>query len=138
LSQLTITGTSLEPICLRKSRHRQCRSWPLQRFPRILSDERNRMRTIETTQATIAHPSAPTIIFLSRAKLRSAPTEDQGGFTRYARFTSSDATDGRAYRDYLLHDSMESSTLRMMLGVYRRGSGSLTRLYTVSKLMNQR
>jgi hypothetical protein len=88
------------------------------------------MRTIEPTQATIPHPSAPTIIFL-------APTKDQGGFTRYARFTSSDATDGSSNHDYLLYDSMELSMLRMMLGVYRSGYGSLTRLHTVSKLLNQ-
>ena len=46
----------------------------LQRYSRISSDERNRMRTIEPTQATIAPPSAPTIIFL-------APVKNQGGFT---------------------------------------------------------
>ena len=65
-------------------------------------------------------------------KLRSAPTEDEGGFTRYARFTSSDATDGSSNRDSLLRDSMESSTLLMMLGVYCSSYGSLTRLYTVN------
>jgi len=75
------------------------------------------MRTIETTQAIIAHPNEPTIIFLSRAKLRCAPTEDQGGFMRYAPFTSSDATNGSSSRNYLLHDSMESSTLVMLRGV---------------------
>jgi hypothetical protein len=73
------------------------------------------MRTIETTQATIAHRSAPTIKLRSRAKLRSAPTEDQGGFTRYARFTSCGATDGNCNCDYLLHDWMEASTLRTMI-----------------------
>jgi len=36
----------------------------LLRFLQSLSDKRNRVWTIETTQATIAHPSAPTIIFL--------------------------------------------------------------------------
>jgi len=61
---------------------------------------------------------------------------------RYARFTSSDATDGSSNRNYLLQDSMELSTLRMMLGVYRSSYGSLTRLYMDQwiqfKIMEQR
>jgi hypothetical protein len=44
---------------------------------------------------------------------------------RFARFTSSDATDGSSNRDCLLHDSMESSTLLMTLGVYCSNYGSL-------------
>jgi len=103
----------------------------LQRCSRISSDECNRIRTMYPTQATIAHPSAPVIIFLSA--VRSSPTEDQGGITRYARFTSSDATDGSSNRDYLLQDSMELSTLQMMLGVYCRGYRSLTKLCTSSR-----
>jgi len=73
------------------------------------------MQSIETTQATIAHPSAPTIMFLSRAKLRSAPSDDQGGFMRYARFTSSGATDGSSNRNYLPQDSTELSMLQIMI-----------------------
>jgi hypothetical protein len=68
--------------------------------------------------------------------LQCEPTENQSGFTRYGQFTSSDAPNGSAICDNLLPDSMESSTLRIMLEVYRRGYGRLTRLYTVSKLMN--
>ena len=73
------------------------------------------MPTIEPTQATIAHPSAPAIIFLSA--VRSALTEDQGRFTKYTRFTSIHIADGSCNRDYLLRDSMELSTLRMLCGV---------------------
>jgi len=68
---------------------------------------------------------------------RSAPTEEQGGFTQYARFTPSDATDGSSNRNYLLQESTELSTLWMMLGVFCSGYRSRTRLYTVIKLMNQ-
>jgi len=67
----------------------------------------------------------------------SAPPEDQGGFTWYAQFTSSNATDGSANHDYLLHDLMESSTLWMMLGVYYHVCRSLRTLYTVNKILNQ-
>jgi len=57
--------------------------------------------------------------------------EDQGRFTRYARFTSSDATDGSPIA-ITFCKAMEVSTSRMMLGVYRHGYGSLTKLYTVN------
>ena len=66
----------------------------------------------------------------------------EAGFTRYPRFTSSDATDGSSNRNYLLQDSTELSTLRMMLVVYCFGYGSLTRLYmdqwTQFKIVEQR
>jgi len=45
---------------------------------------------------------------------RSTPTKAQGRFTRYARFTSSDATDGSSNRNYLPQDSTKLSTLRMV------------------------
>jgi len=35
----------------------------------------------------------------------SAPTKDQGVFTRYAQFTSRDATNGSSNRNYLLQDN---------------------------------
>jgi hypothetical protein len=41
----------------------------------------------------------------------------QGGFTRHTPLTSSDATDGNPNCDYLLHDSVKSSTSRMLRGV---------------------
>jgi len=102
----------------------------LQRCSRISSDERNRMRTIEPTQATIAHPTAPTIIFL-------APTKDQGGFTRYARFTSSDALDGSSNRNCLLHDLMKLSTLRMFRS-FSNGCGRSTTTTQNESSMKQR
>jgi hypothetical protein len=40
--------------------------------------------------------------------------DNRGGFTRYAPFTSSDATDGSSNRSYRLHDSMESSAIGNM------------------------
>jgi hypothetical protein len=98
-----------------------------QRFLRSLSEKCSRMRTIEPTQAAIAHPSAPAIIFLSA--VWSAPREDQGRFTKYARFTSIHIADGSSNRDYLPHDSMESSTLLMMLGVYCSDYGFLMQWY---------
>ena len=84
------------------------------RFLRSSSDKRNRR--------------AYTGTYLER----SAPMEDQVGFARYARFTSTDATDRSSNRNYLVQDSMGLSTLQMMLGVYRNSYGSLTRLYTSS------
>lgn len=83
------------------------------------------MQTIDTTEVTIAPTSAPTIIF-------PTPTENHGTFTRYARFTSCDATDGSSNCNFLLLDSMKLSTSGMTLGVYRSGYENLTRLYTVS------
>ena len=63
----------------------------------------------------------------------------QRRFTNYTRFTSIHITDCSWNRDFLLHDSMESSTLRMLWGVYRSGYGSLTRLYTAEfKIVEQR
>jgi len=47
----------------------------------------------------------------------SAPTEDQGGFAQYSRYTSCDATDGSSNPNYLKHDSMESPTLRKLRGL---------------------
>jgi hypothetical protein len=57
-------------------------------------------------------------------------TENHGGFTRYAPFTSSDATHGSSNRNYLLHDSMESSTWRIMIsdmitGIIGRSMGNV-------------
>ena len=56
---------------------------------------------------------------------RSAPTKDQGGSTPYARFTTSDATDGSSNRIYLLQDSTKLSTLRMVRR-FRNGFGMST------------
>lgn len=120
--------------CIRpwESRHQQCQSWPLQRFPWIMSNKRNLMRTIETTQAMIAPRSAHAIIFLSRAKLQNAPLGNQGGYTWYARCASSGATGSSSNCNYLLQDSVGLSTLLIMLEVSSCSYGSLTRLYVVS------
>jgi len=64
--------------------------------------------------------------------LRSAPKMDQGRFTRYARYPSSNAPDGNSNRDCLLPDPIESPTILMMLEVHCSRYGSLTRLYTSS------
>jgi len=102
----------------------------LQRCFRILTDERNFIPTIEPIQATIAHPSAPMIIFF-------APTKDQGEFTKYPGFTSIQVADDSFNEDYLRHDSMKLSTLWMRLATYCSGCRSLTRPYTVSDVRNE-
>jgi len=86
-----MTGTIPDPIRPQESRHRQCRS---RLFSRDFVDPYP-PSAIESPKSMNQH-------------IQCEPTEDQGGFTRYARFTSSDATDGSSNRDYLLHDSMES------------------------------
>jgi len=73
---------------------------------------------------------------------QSTPTKDQGRFTKYARFTSIHIANDSCNRNYLLQDPTWFPTLRMMLGVYRSGYGSLTRLYmdqwTQFKIVEQR
>lgn len=70
----------------------------------MLSDGPNHMRTVDPTQATMAH--------------LGAPTRDQGGCLRYTWLTSSDATNGSCNSDYLLHDSIELCMLWRMWWVY--------------------
>jgi hypothetical protein len=55
----------------------------------------------------------------------------KGGFTNYTGFTSIDIADGSFNLNYLPHDSMGLSALRM-IGIYRSGYESLTGLYRVS------
>lgn len=110
-----ITGTIPDPIRRRESHHRQCRSRP-------------NCRDVFDHHPTRAIKAGKII----HRYIEFEPTEDQSGFTRYAQFTCSDATDGSSNRIYLLQISTGVYTLWMMIGVYRGGYRSLTRLYTVS------
>ena len=51
--QLMMTGKSSEPLCHWESPHWQWRRWSLLILPRMLSEGRNRMWTIEMTQASM-------------------------------------------------------------------------------------
>jgi len=96
-----------------------------QRNLQSVFNERNRIHCTETTPVAIAHPSAPMFMFL-------APTEYTSRCMWYTWFISSNAKHGSSNSNYLLHDSIGFPMLRMMLGVYSWGYGSLTQMDMVS------
>jgi len=83
--------------------------------------------TVEDSQCTI----------IGDLRRPSAPTKDQGRYTKYMRFTSIYIHDCSFNGNHFLQGSMELRTLWMMFSVFCRSYGCLRRLYMVSELMNK-
>ena len=84
------------------------------------------MRTAKSSRFIVNDSQLTIIGHFTRT---SAPTEDQGGFTKYLPYTSIHIACGGSNRHYLLHHIMKLSMLRMLRGVYCSGPGSISRLY---------
>jgi len=85
--------------------------------------------SIANTPLRVASPAMPKPVLLQftvhdcqlkiigHVPRAGAPTEDNGRLMKSSRFTLIQNPDGSSNRNYVLHDSIESSTLRMLRGV---------------------